>query len=248
MARTPAPADTLATIDRIEALRRQRLTGKAIAVDTMPERRAMARAAGTETLDYRSDRRQPCRLVLSEPPSHLSRLRRMRLCLLDRDGVVVVNRSDNIKRPGQLVLIDGAAEAIGRLNRAGVAVAICTNQPEVGRGAMTRSELDAVHAALEARLRERGAFVDRIFVCTSIFKCPARKPGPAMLREALAAHGASPAETPFIGDQVDDLRAAFHAGCRRVLVETGLGRKMLANGLPDYVAPVAVHADIAEAV
>ena len=172
----------------------------------------------------------------------------MRLCLLDRDGVVVVNRSDNIKRPEQLVLIDGAAEAIGRLNRAGVAVAICTNQPEVGRGAMTRGELDAVHAALEARLRERGAFVDRIFTCTSTFKCPERKPGPAMLREALAAHRARAAETPFIGDQADDLQAAFHAGCRRVLVKTGLGRKTLAGGLPSYVAPVAVYADLAEAV
>jgi D-glycero-D-manno-heptose 1,7-bisphosphate phosphatase len=172
----------------------------------------------------------------------------MRLCLLDRDGVIVVNQKDNIKQPEQLRLIDGAAEAIGRLNRAGVAVAVCTNQPEVGRGAMTPADLDRVHAALEAGLRQRGAFVDRIFTCTSAFKCPERKPGPAMLRRALAIHRASPAETPFIGDQADDLQAAFHAGCRRVLVMTGLGRKTLARGLPDYVAPVAVHADLAEAV
>jgi D-glycero-D-manno-heptose 1,7-bisphosphate phosphatase len=87
----------------------------------------------------------------------------MRLCLLDRDGVVVVNRRENIKRPDQLTLIDGAAEAIAQLNQAGVTVAICTNQPEVGRGAMTRRELDVVHAGLEAMLRERGAAVDRIF-------------------------------------------------------------------------------------
>jgi len=172
----------------------------------------------------------------------------MRLCLLDRDGVIVVNQSDNIKRPEQLTLIDGAAEAIAQLNRAGVAVAICTNQPEVGRGAMTREELDAVHAALEVRLREHGASVDRIFTCTSIFKCPRRKPAPAMLREALAAFGASAGETPFIGDQADDLKAAFHAGCPRVLVETGLGGDTLADGLPDYVAPVAVYADLAAAV
>ena len=172
----------------------------------------------------------------------------MRLCLLDRDGVVVVNRRDNIKRPEQLTLIDGVAEAIGTLNRARVAVAICTNQPEVGRGAMTREELDAVHDALQTRLRGGGAFVDRIFTCTSIFKCPRRKPGPGMLREALAVHGASAAETPFIGDQADDLQAAFHAGCRRVLVKTGLGDKTLAAGLPDYVAPVAIYADLAAAV
>ncbi|HEY4166147.1 MAG TPA: hypothetical protein VGM96_05200, partial [Reyranella sp.] len=43
----------------------------------------------------------------------------------DRDGVVLVNRRDNIKRPEQLVLIDGAASVIAQLNRAGVTVAIC---------------------------------------------------------------------------------------------------------------------------
>ena len=69
-----------------------------------------------------------------------------------------------------------------------------------------------------------------------------------MLREALARYGAVPAETPFVGDQVDDLKAAFHAGCRRVLVLTGLGRKTLERGLPQYLSPVAVHTDLADVV
>jgi phosphoglycolate phosphatase-like HAD superfamily hydrolase len=51
-----------------------------------------------------------------------------------------------------------------------------------------------------------------------------------------------------VGDQIDDVQAAFHAGCRRVLVRTGLGNKTLADKLPDYVTPFAVHADLAEAV
>jgi D-glycero-D-manno-heptose 1,7-bisphosphate phosphatase len=171
----------------------------------------------------------------------------MSLCLLDRDGVVVVNRRDNIKRPEQLVLIDGAAEAIRRLNAAGVTVAICTNQPEVGRGAMTAAELAAVHAALTARLAGQGAAVDRVFACTSPFKCPARKPAAGMLREALAVYGARAADTPYVGDQADDLKAAFHAGCRRVLVKTGLGRAALAS-LPAWVAPVGVYCNLLEAV
>jgi hypothetical protein len=33
-----------------------------------------------------------------------------------------------------------------------------------------------------------------------------------------------------------------------VLVRTGLGRKTLAEGIPQYVAPVAVHDDLAAAV
>jgi len=66
----------------------------------------------------------------------------MKLVLLDRDGVVVVNRSTNIKRPSDLTLINGASEGIRNLNEAGYTVAVCTNQPEVGRGAMSLAQLE----------------------------------------------------------------------------------------------------------
>jgi D-glycero-D-manno-heptose 1,7-bisphosphate phosphatase len=164
----------------------------------------------------------------------------MKLTLLDRDGVVVVNRATNIKAPADLSLIEGAAEGIGHLNAAGFTVAICTNQPEVARGAMTLAELQQVHEALDGMLRSQGAVIDRIFSCTNRLKCPRRKPAAGMLREALAHYGARAEETPFVGDQADDLRAAFHAGCQRVLVQTGLGAKAVASGLPDYVRPVTV--------
>jgi D-glycero-D-manno-heptose 1,7-bisphosphate phosphatase len=68
-----------------------------------------------------------------------------------------------------------------------------------------------------------------------------------MLREALAHYGARAQETPFVGDQADDLKAAFHAGCRRILVRTGLGEKALAVGLPDYLKPFTVAGDLREA-
>ena len=65
------------------------------------------------------------------------------LVLLDRDGVVLVNRKTNVARPSEIDLIPRAADAIARLNAAGCRVAICTNQPEVGRGAMTQAQLVA---------------------------------------------------------------------------------------------------------
>ena len=170
----------------------------------------------------------------------------MATVLLDRDGVVVVNRKDNIKTADQLRLIPGAAQAIGDLNRAGVTVGLCTNQPEVARGAMTRRQLDVVHDGLRDKIAaEGGGHLDLIFVCTDPLKCPRRKPAPGMLLQALAHFGAAAADTPFVGDQADDLRAAFRAGCQRVLVRTGLGSMTLAAGLPDYVAPFAVHDDLA---
>ena len=172
----------------------------------------------------------------------------MPLYLLDRDGVVIVNRATNVKTPDDLELLPGVAQAIARLNGAGFDVAICTNQPEVARGVLSQKQLDVVHEALRHMLAAEGAKVDMVVCCGYDHKSPRRKPAGGMLGEALARYRAIPAETPFVGDQVDDLKAAFHAGCRRVLVRTGLGRKTLEDGLPPYLSPVAVHADLAEVV
>lgn len=169
----------------------------------------------------------------------------MPLVLLDRDGVVIVNRPTSVKTPGEIQLLPGAAQAIARLNGAGFDVAICTNQPEVGRGVVTRSQVDRIHEALKAMLAAEGATVDLILCCGSVRKCPWRKPSGGMLAAAAERYGARAAETPYVGDQADDLKAAFHAGCKRVLVRTGLGRKTLEHGLPTYVSPVAVHDDLA---
>src|SRR5512138_1886265 len=102
----------------------------------------------------------------------------MPLYLLDRDGVIVVNRSDNIKTPAQIKLIPGAAEAIARLSGGGFDVAICTNQPEVARGAITHTELDAVHEALQQMLAAQGARLGAILCCTCERKTPRMKPAP----------------------------------------------------------------------
>jgi D-glycero-D-manno-heptose 1,7-bisphosphate phosphatase len=172
----------------------------------------------------------------------------MPLVLLDRDGVVVVNRPTNVKTPADLELLPGVPEAIARLNEAGFDVAICTNQPEVARGILSQEQLNAIHEALQHMLAVRNARVDLILCCGYDHKCPRRKPSAGMLREALARYRAMPGETPFVGDQGDDLKAAFHAGCKRVLVRTGLGRKTLEQELPQYLAPVAVHDDLAAVV
>jgi D-glycero-D-manno-heptose 1,7-bisphosphate phosphatase len=172
----------------------------------------------------------------------------MPLFLLDRDGVLVVNRPDNIKVPDDLQLIPGSTEAIARLNSAGYVVGMCTNQCEVGRGTVSAGQLQEVHEALQSMLKREGASIDVLLCCTTSMKSPRRKPSGGMLREAIRRFGADPTQTPFVGDQPDDLKAAFHARCRRILVKTGLGRKSLEAGLPTYVAPVEVFEDLSAAV
>lgn len=168
----------------------------------------------------------------------------MRLVLLDRDGVIVRNRKKALRTPADLSFHVGAPEAVKRLLHAGHAVAICTNQPEVSRGVLTGDALDALHRVLQERL----SLPDRpnvdILSCTCLGKSPRLKPAGGMLREALRRHAAVAGETPFVGDQADDLRAAFHAGCRRVLVRTGFGRQTEQSPLPSYLYPVEIHDDL----
>ena len=90
----------------------------------------------------------------------------MPLFLLDRDGVLLVNRPTNIKTASDLEFIAGANEAVARLTKAGYTVVICTNQSEVARGAMTKAQLDAVHEALKQMVAQAGGRIDAILACT----------------------------------------------------------------------------------
>lgn len=174
----------------------------------------------------------------------------MRLVLIDRDGVLNEDRPDFVKSPDELVLIPGAADAVARLNRAGVKVAVCTNQSCIGRGIIDLDRLEAIHAHLRARLAREGARLDALFVCPHGpgDRCACRKPAPGLLRDALQRFGAAPDETPMIGDTLRDMQAAVAAGCRRILVRTGQGARTQAAGIPPEILPIAVHDDLAAAV
>lgn len=172
------------------------------------------------------------------------------LVLIDRDGVLNADRPDHVGNPGELVMIPGAAAAVARLNAAGHQVAVCTNQSCVGRGIVSPEMLDRIHARLRDELAREGGRIDLLLVCTDPpwAAGPRRKPAPGMLREAMTRFRASPGDTVFVGDALTDLQAAAAAGCRRVLVRTGKGAATQAKGLPAEVLPVAVHADLADAV
>ena len=174
----------------------------------------------------------------------------MRLVLLDRDGVLNEDRPQSVRSPGDLVLLPRAAEAVTRLNQAAIRVAIVTNQSIVGQGIIDAAMLDRIHDRLRDELARAGARLDAILVAPDAPDAATarRKPGGAMLREALDRFGAAAAETPMIGDALRDLEAATAVGCRRVLVRTGKGRATQAAGLPAHVLPVAVHEDLWSAV
>ena len=172
----------------------------------------------------------------------------IKLILLDRDGVLNQDRPDSVKSPDELVLIPGAAEAIAKLNRQGIKVAVITNQAVVGRGTITLGDLSAIHGRLHRDLAALGARLDEIFYCIDAMPSPRRKPAPGMILEALEKFQIHPNETLFVGDDLRDMEAAQAAGCYKVLVRTGKGAQNEKLGFPDHVGEYAVFDSLKDVV
>ena len=148
-----------------------------------------------------------------------------RLVVLDRDGVINEERLDYIRSPEQWRALPGSLSAIARLCHAGLAVAIATNQSGVGRGLMSRSDLDSVHRKMQDRVREAGGELSGVFFCphSPTDGCSCRKPLPGLLEQIEAALGLPVAGSYMVGDSLTDLQAATAAGALPALVRTGFG-------------------------
>ena len=173
----------------------------------------------------------------------------MKLVLLDRDGVINVDRPDSVKSKEEFVLLPQAIPAIRLLNKASIPVAIVTNQAVVGRGELSKEELEGIHYYFQDMLHQEGASIHKIYTCLSSDDAhPDRKPNPGLLFQAFNDFHVQAHEVAFIGDALRDLEAAKAANCARVLVRTGKGEKTLHEGLPESVLPVNIFDTLYEAV
>jgi D-glycero-D-manno-heptose 1,7-bisphosphate phosphatase len=140
---------------------------------------------------------------------------------LDRDGTIIKDASF-ISRPEQVELIDGAAEAIARINAALVPVIVITNQSGIGRGYFAEADYEAVKARLDELLAVRGARIDATYYCphSPADRCECRKPGLLLFERAVADHGIDPREALLIGDRLRDIEPATRLGAQAVLIPT----------------------------
>jgi D-glycero-D-manno-heptose 1,7-bisphosphate phosphatase len=165
--------------------------------------------------------------------------------LLDRDGTLTLERGYVIE-PEALHLVPGAGAAVKRLNELGLPVALVSNQSAVGRGLMTEAGLERVHERLHALLGAEGAALDGIFACLHAPEdgCACRKPKTELLTRAAEALGGDLTRSFVVGDNATDVEAGRAVGAFTILVLTGHGTSMLANG----ASPDRVAADLAAAV
>ena len=173
-------------------------------------------------------------LNTSREPTHL--------VFLDRDGTVI-EEVGYLSDPARVRLLPGVAEAIARLNRAGVAVALVTNQSGIGRGLFTEDQYLRVHAEMVRQLQALGAHLDAHVYCPDApGQTPScRKPAPAIFERAAQQLGLTPRRAAFIGDQPRDVLPAEHFEGTGWLV--GSGHPVSPEEIPVWVRRVPGLAD-----
>lgn len=144
--------------------------------------------------------------------------------LIDRDGVLVKNRDDYVKRLDEMEVLPGAIDAVAELSRQGHRVFVITNQSAIGRGLTTRAEVDRMHAKLSSEVQEQGGMIEAFLVCphTPDDGCDCRKPAPGLLYQARDGYGVDLKSAVVIGDAESDVEAARAAGCASIRVLSGI--------------------------
>jgi D-glycero-D-manno-heptose 1,7-bisphosphate phosphatase len=147
----------------------------------------------------------------------------LRTVFLDRDGVI------NRKLPeGQYVtawqhfhLLPGVAEAIARLNQAGLRVIVVTNQRGIALGLYSPSDVDHIHIQLNERLAQSGAHIDGFYFCPHDKReCNCRKPLPGLFEQAQKDFpGIKPETSLIIGDSLSDIEFGKNLGLETIFIE-----------------------------
>jgi D-glycero-D-manno-heptose 1,7-bisphosphate phosphatase len=154
---------------------------------------------------------------------------------LDRDGTLTATRVTDGKpfAPSsidELTLLPGVAEGCHRLKAAGFLLIVVTNQPDVGRGTLSRTSVEEMHARLQALLP-----IDRVEVCYDAGpgeESGFRKPAPGMLLHAARDLGLDIARSFMVGDRWRDVECGARAGCTTVFIDCGYREELRRK--PDY--------------
>ena len=173
---------------------------------------------------------------------------RQKAVFLDRDGTV--NKFKGFMTDAEnLELEENAAEAIKLINQSGYLAIVVTNQPVIARGECTQEMLDEIHRKMKTLLGREGAYLDDIYYCPHHpdkgfegevpelkIVCNCRKPKTGMIDAAALKYNIDVSESWVVGDGTLDIALGKNAGCRTILLRTGVaGEDKKFDAVPDYV-------------
>ena len=173
-----------------------------------------------------------------------------RAVFLDRDGVLIENRSDYIREWSHVNMIPKALEALAGFQRKGFKIVVVTNQSAIGRGLVTMDAAEKINDRLVQTVKAGGGWIDGIYMCPHKpeDQCLCRKPQPGLLLRAAQELSLDLRSSWMIGDAWSDLLAGQAAGLRRtIMVRTGRGSAQLLGTQPETLKPFLVSNDLFDA-
>ena len=149
--------------------------------------------------------------------------------IFDRDGVLN-EEVGYAHRPDQIRWVEGAIEAVRRVNDLGLFAFVATNQGGIAHGYYTEEHVAALHNWMTEQLAGHGARIDA-FVYSPYHPegvveayrrdTECRKPKPGMILELLSRFPVDRSRTVMIGDRRSDVEAAEAAGIEGLLFDGG---------------------------
>lgn len=149
--------------------------------------------------------------------------------LLDRDGTIIVDHG-HVGSVDRVEFIKGAPEAIATFNRAGLPVAVVTNQAGVAKGLYGIGEVARVHQYIAKHLAGYGAHIDAFLYCpyhpagvVEAFARPSedRKPRPGMAKAAEAMLNLDLKASWVVGNGPEDVGLAEAVGASAIYLGAG---------------------------
>ncbi len=166
---------------------------------------------------------------------------------LDRDGTL--NEDPGyLGDPEKVKLYPGSGEILSLLkNDLNLKLIVVSNQSGIGRGLISKEEVESVNEKINEILRQFNAEIDAFYYCpshpdfNSAEECKCRKPAPYMVLEAVKDFSLDLTGSYLVGDAVSDIECGMNAGVKTILVRTGYGNDSFytlqkLNKIPTFVA------------
>ena len=170
---------------------------------------------------------------------------------LDRDGVIIENRSNYVRRWEDVAIYGQALTALSEINSSAYKVFMVTNQSAVGRGIISMKTVWEINTRLVRIIEQTGGRIDGVYVCPHApgDHCECRKPKPGLLFQAAEAHNLDFSHSILIGDTLSDLMAGQAAGVgQTVLVRTGLGAEQEISKKARELKAILIYDTLAQAL
>ncbi|HEY4681987.1 MAG TPA: HAD family hydrolase [Candidatus Acidoferrales bacterium] len=142
----------------------------------------------------------------------------------DRDGTLA-DEIGYVNHISRFHVLPWAAEAVRRVNQAGLIAVVVTNQSGVARRMFPETLVKEIHRLLDQKIKEGGGTLAAIYYCphSPNQECDCRKPKPGMLLRAEQELGIDLTRSYLISDRYMDVEMAHLVGARAALVMTGYG-------------------------